>query len=361
MASSAPDPVGTWAVLVCPSCQARSRVRAEAAHRKALCPRCKTVIPPKAAAAAAAEVPPDATYGVIAAGPPPAPAPALPRRHEVEAEPDYPQDEEPPPVPRFPLWRGVYGFPWHPGTLRAWFLFGFGLSLVALMGAAVRYVILLYAHGSEGAQGLWFRVLILYVKGLVLFLFWTGAYAAEYFFETVQDTAAGIDRVKWPGGGVKEKVFSFLYLFWLFVYTAIPLGILVTPLRFVLGVQVFFWSLIPSFLFVFPLALLSSLANDSGMIVWNGNVFASLVRKPLTWLQFFAVTPLLLALCLLLGALTIWGQLFFLVPLTGYAWAACLLIYGRLLGRVAWVISGAAEQAEAAVRRAKRAKRRAER
>jgi len=349
MASSAPDPVGTWAVLVCPSCQARSRVRAEAAHRKALCPRCKTVIPPQAPAAALA--PPDDTYGVLSAGPPPPPAPALPRRREVEAELVY-SEAEPPPVPAFPLWQGVYGFPWHPGTLRAWFLFGLGLSLVALMGWWLRWLILNYLN-------LW--IFILVMKGFVLFLLWTGAYAGDYFFETVQDTAAGIDRVKWPDGGVKEKVFSFLYLFWLFVYTAIPLALLVTPLRFVLGTQVFFWSLIPSFLFVFPLGLLSSLANDSGTVVWNGNVFASLVRKPLTWLQFFAVTPLLLFFCLVLGALTIWGQLVFLVPVTGYVWSACLLIYGRLLGRVAWVISGAAEQAEAAVRRAKRAKRRAER
>jgi heme exporter protein D len=47
----------------------------------------------------------------------------------------------------------------------------------------------------------------------------------------------------------------------------------------------------------------------------------------------------------------------FLAPLTGFVWSACLLIYGRLLGRVVWVISGEHELAQHEARRQKKRKR----
>jgi hypothetical protein len=40
-----------------------------------------------------------------------------------------------------------------------------------------------------------------------------------------------------------------------------------------------------------------------------------------------------------LGYYTIGELLLFLLPLTAAAWSACLLIYARLIGRVAWVVS----------------------
>ncbi len=45
------------------------------------------------------------------------------------------------------------------------------------------------------------------------------------------------------------------------------------------------------------------------------------------------------------------GHVLFLSPVTGCVWSACLLIYGRLLGRVAWVITGEHERTERMTRR----------
>jgi hypothetical protein len=355
MPSSAPDPVDTWQVLVCPSCKAKSRIRAAVAHRKVLCPRCKTLIPSLQPNAAPPN--PDA-YGVSAPEAPPPPPPESPRRRrardnepEEEAEPELP--------PRFPLWQGVYGFPWHAGTLRAWFMFGIGFSLVALMAAGLHYVIVLYETSSEVGRNIWFRVLILFMKAFVLFLFWTGAFAAEFFLTTIQDTAAGIERIRWPDEGFKDKFFRFLYLVWIFVWAAVPLGVLVTPLKFWLGLWIYAASLVPTFVFVFPLVLLSVLANDSGWMFVNGQVFGSLLRKPLAWLQVYLMSFLLLAPCVVLGWVTIEWHQFFLVPVTGYVWSACWLIHGRLLGRLGWVITGAADVAAKEHRkRARRAKKR---
>ena len=66
----------------------------------------------------------------------------------------------------------------------------------------------------------------------------------------------------------------------------------------------------------------------------------------------------MLAPCLALGYLTIaeYSHFLFLAPLTGFVWSACLLIYGRLLGRVAWVVTGGHElsQRETRPRRKRR-------
>src|SRR6266446_5641888 len=184
-------------LLVCPSC--RSKCRARAGTAKAFrCPRCGTVLRPDASQSdadlggqpaesardrlAARPEPAENARGKQAAGPVEdaeseegayaAHAPVRVRPVE-EPEPDEVENIEVrrkrPPAPRVPLWWGVYGFPWHPSALRAWFLFGIGLMLVALMGAGLHYVIDLYASGDM-AGSIWLRVFILYMKAFVLFL-----------------------------------------------------------------------------------------------------------------------------------------------------------------------------------------------
>ena len=71
----------------------------------------------------------------------------------------------------------------------------------------------------------------------------------------------------------------------------------------------------------------------------------------------------LLAPCVALGYLTImyYQSFIFLAPLAGFVWSACLLIYGRLLGRVGWIISGEQEVAEREARRRRKGKSRAAR
>jgi len=54
---------------------------------------------------------------------------------------------------------------------------------------------------------------------------------------------------------------------------------------------------------------------------------------------FFLASTFLAAVCLGLGYLTFVTSNFFLALATGFVWAAVLLTYSRLLGRVAWVLS----------------------
>jgi hypothetical protein len=67
----------------------------------------------------------------------------------------------------------------------------------------------------------------------------------------------------------------------------------------------------------------------------------------------YLLSALLLGPCVVLGYVTVvdYERFLFLAPITGYAWSAWLLIYGRLLGGVAWIISGERELAKRDIRR----------
>jgi len=359
-------------ILVCPSCRSKCRARA-GSTRTLRCPRCGTLLrsapePVAGGARSAIEAPrprPEtrpAADDEEDAGGYAAHAPARTRPVE-EPEPDEVENIEVrrkrPPAPRLPLWWGVYGFPWHPSALRAWFLFGFGLTLVALMAAGLHYVIDLYVNSDMGVGSIWSRVFILYMKGFVLFLLWTGTFASGFFLATIQDTAAGNPKVDWPDDSIWEKFLTFFYLLWIFLCAAVPFGIAAAPLQGELGFGIFAWSLVPSAIFVLPFVLLCALTNNSWWMFWNTDIVRNLLGRPVVLLVLYVMSAVLVAPCVALGYLTImhYDSFVFLAPLTGFVWSACLLIYGRLLGRVGWVISGEHELAQHEARRQKKRKR----
>jgi len=124
-------------------------------------------------------------------------------------------------------------------------------------------------------------------------------------------------------------------------------------LRPFLGFGVFGWSLVPSTILVFPIVLLCVLANNSWWMLGNREVLRNLLLRPHVLLILYLMSVLLLSPCVALGYLTIidYGHFIFLAPLTGFVWSACLLVYGRLLGRVGWIITGGQELANRKARR----------
>src|SRR4029079_12219674 len=95
---------------------------------------------------------------------------------------EEPEEERPrPEPPDYPLWQGVYLFPWQMQNLKAWFYYGLGFTIVAIMGAATHHVIILYENTSEAGQSVYFRVIILFIKALVVAFLWTGTFAGSYF------------------------------------------------------------------------------------------------------------------------------------------------------------------------------------
>jgi hypothetical protein len=362
-------------VCTCPHCHGKFQVRAASLGKVLRCPHCRGVVssgiaqrqsgPTNPSAGkqrpAAAQIDSDDSDGGLSYA---ARAPEAHRPYD-EPEPDPVEDIEirrkKPPAFVAPLWLGVYSFPLQLSGLRAWFLFGIGFTLVAFMGAAVKYVLDILQGSDISKAGLWQRVLTLYVGALVLFILWTGTFAAGFFLETIKGGAAGHREVEWPDDAIGEKFFTFLGLMFLYVLCAVPLGILCAPLQWYIGPVVIGWSLVPSTIFVFPVGLLCSLANNSRLNLWNNELVGNMLVHPIAMLTLYIMSVPLLGICIALGYLTIilYESFIFVAPITGFVWSACLLIYGRLLGRVAWIVTGAQEETlREEARRRKRLKRR---
>jgi hypothetical protein len=361
------DPAPPDRVVTCPSCRGKCRVRSTSTGKVMRCPRCHAVLrfdvdPPETGSIDTAQpqrqraqYDDDEDDGT----PYVAHAPDANRPY-VEPEPDPIEDIEirrrkPPPFVA-PLWRGVYDFPWQPSGLRAWFMFGIGFTFVAFMAAAVHYALDLYQNSDWTKAGIFQTVLRLYVAAFGLFVVWTGTFAIPFFLESINSGAAGHYEVQSPDDSIGEKFFTFLGMVWVYALCAVPLGILAAPLQWFLGSMAIALSLVPSTILIFPVGVLCMLANNSKMNLWNFEVASKFLARPSVWLILYTMSTLLFGICFALGYLTIglYEDFIFLAPVTGFVWSACFLIYGRLLGRVAWIVSGAQEEAWRDARRWKR-------
>ncbi len=205
------------------------------------------------------------------------------------------------------------------------------------------------------------------------------AYAAQSFLLVVQETAAGNDAVVWPLADTwHDRLGSVVALVrviavWL-VVAYFVLALLDLPAAmFGLLAYAILWLF-------FPVSLLSLLSAASPWLILRPTIVWRLAKRLRSLLVFYAVTGLLLTLCLgvfgaaiFLGKLNlppvevdeeserlgqvlevvVWlGQLF-LLPVAACCLAAGLLLYARLLGRLGWLLKEdeLAEQRQAARQR----------
>jgi hypothetical protein len=227
-----------------------------------------------------------------------------------------------------------------------------GLTVTALIAAAMHFALNLY-EDTESQLGRMYGIAArLIIRALIVIFIWTTAYASTFFLSVVQDTASGTQNVVWSKHALWEAFLAFLYMAWLFVCSTVPFAMLVAPLRPAFGHGVFAWSLLPSIVLVFPFVLLSSLASQS-LFGFHGAVIVALLLRPYVLVVLWTMSTLLLGFSVALGYLTIgrYSDFVFLAPVTGFTWSACLLIYARLLGRVAWIITGEADRAMYRARR----------
>jgi hypothetical protein len=198
-----------------------------------------------------------------------------------------------------------------------------------------------------GAAGgnliLFFSVLV----GLILVALLVFSYAAYSFLLTLINTAAGNDEVIWPGDPIQDWLFKVWYLGWLLALWTVPASFIVgvfglpRPL-FMLCVAAVVWLM-------FPVGLLSSLSAESRLVVFRPVIARLLLKHVGPTLRFYGSSGLVV----LVGGAFSYAALFglhsrvaaaldqpvLLVPLAAALGAAGCLIYGRLLGRIALIIS----------------------
>lgn len=164
------------------------------------------------------------------------------------------------------------------------------------------------------------------------------AYAAQCFGVVVEETAAGLDEIVWPSEPPTEWMGRAVLLGWQVLVWLAPLGLLLRALKpafvkeepwlIVVLVGVILWLF-------FPIGVLSALTGGSRWAFFKPKLLLGLSHIPVTALGFYALTPLLLAAGLYPWYFAVRGSAL-LVPVAALVGAAALLIYARLLGRVAW-------------------------
>jgi DNA-directed RNA polymerase subunit M/transcription elongation factor TFIIS len=237
-------------------------------------------------------------------------------------------------MPRFPLLTGVFSFAASPGLLPLW--------LFISCGAMASLLLLIYGvdtamqGGFAAVAGMCF-----FVIGGVLTLVCVAAASAVFLQVIVESSMGGRTIQAWPRPGD-----------WAGSLLAVAVAVMISVMaNFAVALfpEVNVDSLAVAVLlssgpfFLFPIVILSQLYIDSPWGVLSPRVLASFGRCPFSWLLFYAEAAALFAIC----GVASWyvGKsdprfLAFLTPL----FFATLLVYARLIGRLAWRLADATSE-----------------
>lgn len=163
-------------------------------------------------------------------------------------------------------------------------------------------------------------------------------YAGHCFCVVVQDTAGGLDEIAWPSESVGDWMVQTVLLAWQALVWLAPVGMVLRgvkpafvteePWLVLLVLGVVLWLM-------FPLGVLSALSGGSRWAFFKPKLLPGLARILPTTLGFYVLTALVVpaGLAPWYFAFTGSGSLLLVAALGG---AAAVLIYARLLGRLAW-------------------------
>jgi len=339
------DPM--FLVVQCGRCEAKLRVRSNLAGKIGTCPKCQSALPiPKLVDYCDETEPVDSVdagegYGLATAlehepdeaGPVPLPKElvAPPPEHGYLAQLGQVRKQATTKRPKWTFFSGVFDFPWHDGVWPRWIWLvvgGISISVIPVLAISV----------LEGASGYGGVALAFFAMPQIWLTIWTGAYAASCGLQVFEDTAAGSQQItSWPDPNWREWTWALMQQ----VYVAF----MVFAAAFGLGKAAGLtgggmYLLIGSMeLLLFPVAFLSVLEANSLLVLISPSVAWTLLSKPASWGTFYALITAMSALWY--GVLYFGCGLGLIVGmlLNGFLFGTFVLIYFRLLGRLAWSIS----------------------
>ena len=338
--------------VTCPICLSRGAVPASAIGSKVKCPKCTAsfVAEPERPkddlldddiALAPLDLPPssgvkavtthDDEYNLVAepiphpmAGKRPPVAPAAP-----DAEPDYIVK---PPKNAGVGWAftsNVLTYPWTFAALVQWVV----CSLFFIVAGTISlYAYAMLAQISWGSVvGVCVMVLGVIVSALAF------SYASTCLLDITVNSAYNCDKLRdWPNQDWVERIIHMFRFIFLCSFAAIPAYALAEGCALGTGV---FWPVFAAFMLgSFPLLLLSAFEADSYIWPFSGEIFGSVRPLSGAWIAFYLLSGLLVAAACVATVMML-APLQYSTPLiAGPLWAAAVFIYGRLLGRLAWLI-----------------------
>ncbi len=172
-----------------------------------------------------------------------------------------------------------------------------------------------------------------------VFAFAVWCLASHVFVSVTEETSAGNQVIQWEEGGFLDCFRQGVYLAWL-------VGVWVVPAMLVAGVATarmdeaqrsYAFALIGFIVFwlTFPLSLLSSMAAESRFALFHVGLFQRLARRGGDVLIFYLLSGLIVAVCVPLVPWLINGNSFVSCVVAGPLLALAVLLYGRLMGRLA--------------------------
>jgi len=236
--------------------------------------------------------------------------------------------------PHWTFFSGIFGFPAYRGSWQRWLGLSLGLIIPLLVGQAAVKLAMAPA-GTRASAIPWIVAMVLVGVTFVLGSIWTVVASAQCL-SIVRDTADGCDQIEnWPDALFLDWIGEFLFLVTSLAMSALP-GLALARMLETAGVPAWLTMSI-SLLLIFPISLLALLETNSPLNPYSLPVWRSLVTSWWAWGLFYVETTVLIAAvgCLVVLAATH-------VPIAGIALAvpallvAALMIYFRLLGRLAW-------------------------
>jgi ribosomal protein S27E len=223
----------------------------------------------------------------------------------------------------------VFQFPWTVVAFPRWIAAALCFAVTGFLGSAAWSMLATLSLGST--VGVFLLVATILVGWVLM------SFVFACLMDIIVNTAYNADKLgDWPYEGVLDSMYTLWRIVWYAAAAAIPAGA-IASVAFFAGAP--FWpAFAPVAIFTFPFVLLSGLESDSPFWPFSAAVAQSVRQAQSSWLAFYLISSALLAVC---GIATIWvfrqaGPAGMLI--LGPMWAAVAFIYGRLLGRLTWLV-----------------------
>lgn len=233
--------------------------------------------------------------------------------------------------PRLTFFSGVFEFPWYDEVWPRWIwlvIGGISISVIPVLALGI-------LNGASNYTGI---AVAFFAMPQIWLTLWTGSHAACCGVQVFEDTAAGNDHISaWPDPNWREWMLPFIhqgYVGLMIWATAYGFGRLagLSGLEMAAGIAI-------AEFFLFPLCWLSVMEGNNLLMLFSPNVWRTLATRPASWVIFYLLTSLIAS---------VWGGLLWSVCqvslmlgmfLNGLLFGTFVLVYFRLLGRLAWSIS----------------------
>ena len=235
-----------------------------------------------------------------------------------------------------PTFGRMFTFLAYPTVWPRWLILGIAAAVVAFIPLFV-----VDLAGGPGAtvtnRFLLIAVEMAQVVAMLLGVFWAGM-ALPACLIILEETAAGTDAIEeWPDFGSLLCLENALAASSLAYCAAI--GYVIGQFSRTIGTPD--WLGIPlGVFFLFPIVLLSMLERSSLINLFSLEIAGSLLLKWWAWLLFYLQSILLLAALLLVVVPCLWVLGAWAALIAGPWFAAIAMMYFRLMGRLAWHLSG---------------------